>query len=271
MKKNAASIKIAEDHNSRSNHIKEIVQSENLKPVHKTSSRIPKLIIQFWHDHTNLPQDVYNCIESWKILETIGFERKLFDYEMARDFIEKEFSGIHLEAFDLCHHPAMQCDYFRLCYMYQNGGFYLDADELYQGEKIDNLFSDNRLKVQPLCYDLEHNKMISPNRFLLNKEFSSNWIFYLNNNPIITPKLHPVIELALKRATGILIKNKSIKNEIQETTGPGNLTASLVLHSLNLEKQEIDFQLITNWESISITPWPLSYRSDWRNWRLHKC
>ena len=265
-----SSIKTAENHELRSNYIKKIVHSTQLKKRNSSPSTIPKNIIQFWHDHNNMPEDVKDCIQTWDELEKKGFKKMLFDFNEAQNFIEENFSKTHFEAFQLCHHPAMQCDYFRLCYIYKNGGFYVDTDEIYQGTSIDNLFLDNSLKVQPLCYDLKENKMVSPERFLNNKEYSSKWIFYLNNNPIIAPPFHPIIKIALERATDILHKNKSEKSEIQETTGPGNLTASLVIYSLSYNENEISFQLINNWDEISITPWPLSYRSDWRNWRRIK-
>ena len=48
----------------------------------------------------------------------------------------------------------MRCDYFRLCFMARNGGFYVDADEVYQDVDCEYLFEDGRLKLQPLCYEM---------------------------------------------------------------------------------------------------------------------
>jgi hypothetical protein len=36
----------------------------------------------------------------------------------------------------------MRCDYFRLCYIYRQGGFYVDADEIYQGGDYHSLYRD---------------------------------------------------------------------------------------------------------------------------------
>jgi len=44
----------------------------------------------------------------------------------------------------------MQSDYFRLCYILVEGGLYVDADDVYQGMDIDYLFTDSRLKINPL-------------------------------------------------------------------------------------------------------------------------
>jgi hypothetical protein len=112
--------------------------------------------------------------------------------------------------------------------------------------------------------------MIKTDRFIMNHENCSTWIFYVNNNPLIAPPNHPVIRLALNRSTKILLQCKNEARNIQSTTGPGNLSASLVLHSLNsaITGNLIDFYILPDWESISISPWPLSYRKDVRNWRL---
>ena len=60
--------------------------------------------------------------------------------------------------------------------------------------------------------------------------------------------------------------------DIQSTTGPGNLTASLVQHSIasSFLGKVRDFLLVTKWDDLSISRWPLSYRDDERNWRLWK-
>jgi len=212
---------------------------------------------------------VQECLDTWKPLAPYGFARFIFDDRKARRFIFTHFGSTYVEAFDRCYHPAMRCDYFRLCYILSSGGFYVDADEMYQGMDLNHLFDDNRLKLQPLCYDTETEAMMKPNVFMKDRLYSPNWIFYFNNNPIIAPAGHPIIRLALERATCILINSRE-RPEIQSTTGPGNLTASLVRHAISRELagEAQDFLILSDWESTSISPWPLSYRNDARNWRL---
>ena len=73
-----------------------------------------------------------------------------------RAFIGDHFTSAHIDAFERCYHPAMRCDYFRLCYtLFRYGGFYVDADEVYQGSSCEVLLKTGRLKLQPLCYDIE--------------------------------------------------------------------------------------------------------------------
>ncbi|MGI9067186.1 MAG: glycosyltransferase family 32 protein [Pyrinomonadaceae bacterium] len=262
--------RIAEDDALRSSHIRELVQEAGA--VEKSSIRadIPKVIVQFWHEPNEIPEDVQACLDSWELLKNQGFKRVLFDDNEARRFISKRLGDPYVAAFDLCHHPAMRCDYFRLCYILTQGGFYVDADEIYQGTECDRFFWDNRLKIQPLCYDTATGTMIKTDVFVRARRYSPDWIFYVNNNPIIAPACHPLIRLALERATRILLSCSEVRPEIQSTTGPGNFTASLVRHSIasKLAGKTRDFLILPNWETTSISPWALSYRNDERNWRI---
>ena len=110
---------------------------------------------------------------------------------------------------------------------------------------------------------------VSPDIFFEQQKCSSSWIFYVNNNPIVAPAGHPVVRFALERATRILL-NCHERPGIQSTTGPGNLTASLVKHAIASTCQGLDrdFVILGDWQEIAVTRWPLSYRNDKRNWRL---
>ncbi len=261
---------VAEDDGLRSECIRKLVQKSAVFKKRHGTIDIPKVIIQFWHNLDDVPEDVQECLDSWKSLIQQGFRRVIFDDRAARNFIHERFGAKHVAAFDLCSHPAMRCDYFRLCYLLKVGGFYVDADEVYQGSGFHSLFNDGRLKVQPLCYDIVSGRMVRTRTFLKLDAYSPNWIFYVNNNPIITPPDHSVIQLALERATLILLNNPEERSDIQSTTGPGNLSASLVRHwnCLEYEGNDQDFDFLYDWDSFSLSKWPLSYRNDKRNWRI---
>lgn len=261
---------IAENDALRSECIQKLVQKPLSSQKRHNATGIPKIIIQFWNDLGNVPEDVQECLDSWKPLIEQNFKRIVFDEGAARDFIYEQFGTKNIAAFDLCHHPAMRCDYFRLCYLLKAGGFYVDADEVYQGSDLHSFFIDDHLKIQPLCYDILSGEMIPTCIFLKQDAYSSDWIFYVNNNPIITPPDHPIIQLALERATSILLSRTEKRSDIQSTTGPGNLSACLVRHWNGLEYKgnDQDFDFLYDWDSFSISKWPLSYRNDKRNWRI---
>ncbi len=261
--------RIAEDDDLRSCIMRHIIQEVGPTEPQRVPMTIPKVIVQFWHDANAIPADVQECIDSWESLEGRGFTRYFFDDYKARLFISERFGRRYVAAFDKCHHPAMRCDYFRLCYILIHGGFYVDADEFYQGGDCESLFLDNRLKIQPLCYDTSNSAMVSPDIFTKRENYLPHWIYYVNNNPLVAPASHPVIRLALARSTRILLSGEDAFPDIQSTTGPGNLTASLVKHAIvsELAGQAQDFSLLGHWETLSVSQWPLSYRDDERNWR----
>lgn len=263
-----------ENHRARSNFVRRLVQRPGDPAVASSvfNRKPPKRIVQFWDDLDRLPGDVGECIETWRKTEEQGVERLLFDKHQAGDFIYRRLGARHKRAYDKCYHPAMQSDYFRLCYILTEGGCYIDADDVYDGYEIQHLFSDGRLKIQPLCYDMATNMMVPPSLFTKPGSNAAGWIFYFNNNPLIAGSGHPLIDRALDQATISL--EKDVSNglpEIQSTTGPGNLTKSIFDAVSDNRDLEQTILVLYDWENISKSRWELSYRNDPRNWRLSNC
>ncbi len=261
----------AANHSFRSGVIQWLLH-QPIPPLRSKSpveDHIPRVLVQYWHDLRKLPDDVNECIDSWKPLLKDGFHQLIFDDDGARAFICDRYTPEYVTAYDLCYHPAMRCDYFRLCYLLESGGFYVDADEVYQGAECGALVNDPRIKIQPLCYDTATDEMVRPEIFLNDEAYPSQRIFYVNNNPLIAPPGHALLRIALERATRVLLK-RSERPEIQSTTGPGNLSASLVDYAIRAKAagKEWDFALLADWERISICRWALGYRKDERNWRF---
>lgn len=260
----------AEHHRQRSEFIRELVQHSEIKvPIcDRYKEGPPRTIVQYWHDLTALPGDVEECIASWTRWRTSDFTHCLFDERNAKAFIAGALDARHERAFDRCYHPAMQADYFRLCYLSIEGGFYVDADDICVGTQINWLFDDGRLKVQPLCYDRASGTMVSTADFVRVGSYQPSWIFYVNNNPLIASKRHPIIELALQRATELLeIAGEDALPEMQATTGPGNLSKSIFELGAASGRIEYDLIVLRDWDSLAISRWPLNYRNDARNWR----
>lgn len=229
---------------------------------------IPRNIVQYWDD-SEIPSDVQRCLNSWRVMGSLGFKQLIFDKKRARMFIERHFSNTNLRAFDSCTHPAMRSDYFRLCFLLKNGGLYVDADdELREPEAIVPLMDAGVLRLQPLCYRQSTDSMVVPADFA--GEVGDDLTFYMANDPILTPPNHPIIQAALDQATDRLIAANGASRDIQWLTGPGNLTEALVHYSLQLEATDTqpDFQFIFTWVQIAPGDWTLEYRNDNRNWRL---
>lgn len=112
--------------------------------------------------------------------------------------------------------------------------------------------------------------MVKKSEFLSADAYDPNWIFYFNNNPLVASRSHPIIEGALRQATSLLeFIGGDMLPEIQETTGPGNLSKSIFhLGTTSGDEVESSLMVLRDWDSIAVSRWPLSHRDDARNWRL---
>lgn len=234
----------------------------------KSAVSVPRILIRYWHDPNEIPDDVTACLASWDRLHSEGFQFRMFSDASAATYIGERYDRRHLQAFARCRHPAMRCDYLRLCFVLAEGGLYVDADDVLLGDRWRTIFADDALKLQPLCYDIASAAMIPASMIWQRDLRTTDRIFYVNNDPLAAPAGHPVLKRALERATNKLLGDDP-RPEIQSTTGPGNLTAALVAHAceLLLADEPLDFVLLEDWDAIAETRWDLSYRGDARNWR----
>ncbi|EOU3094440.1 glycosyltransferase family 32 protein [Yersinia enterocolitica] len=271
---NSYPIDFEEDDQLRSSFIRDIMLQQIERSVTLSTKKltlspvIPKKLIRYWHDQHNVPEDVQTCLNSWDRLREEGFEFSMFNDVSAAAYITDRYSEKEYRAFVRCRHPAMRCDYLRMCVLLLEGGLYVDADDVLLGDNWKYIFHDGALKVQPLCYDIQSNAMVSATEIWRRDLPKNERIFYVNNDPIAAPAGHPILRRALARATEKLLSDDTFP-EIQSTTGPGNFTAALAAHAHNLilTESSLDFELLQDWEAIAETRWELSYRNDDRNWR----
>jgi Glycosyltransferase sugar-binding region containing DXD motif len=262
------------DEDCRSSFIREItlrqLQDEAIgtDESEATSTSIPRRLIRYWHDQSDIPDDVRACLDSWNCLAEDGFEFHMFDDASGAAYIANKFGAREQAAFERCGHPAMRSDYLRMCFLLAEGGLYVDADDVLLGEGWRVVFRNGRLKLQPLCYDIAAGAMLPSADIWRSDLLTNNRIFYVNNDPIAAPAGHPVVQRALRGATEKLLDDDRFP-EIQSTTGPGNFTAALAAHARELLRagSPADFELLHDWDTIAEMRWDLSYRSDARNWR----
>jgi mannosyltransferase OCH1-like enzyme len=229
---------------------------------------IPRTLVQFWHDPRSVPPDVRRCLESWDALRDEGFAFRMFSDASAAAYIAERYGPRERAAFARCRHPAMRSDYLRMCFVFAEGGLYVDADDVLLGSGWKDVFRDGALKVQPLCYDVPAGRMASMCEVRRTDFSKGGRIFYVNNNPLAGPAGHPVLRRALARATDRLLEHEPVQ-EIQATTGPGNLTAVLAAHARESQVGDVlpDFELLVDWDRTAEPCWDLTYRGDARNWR----
>ena len=232
------------------------------------TEHIPRTLVRYWHDPHSVPTDVRRCLDTWEALREDGFSMRMFGDSSARAYIVERYGAREVAAFERCRHPAMRSDYFRMCFVLAEGGLYVDADDVLLGDGWREVFRDGTLKVQPLCYDIGAGCMVAAAELRRTDLSTVERIFYVNNNPLAAPAEHPVLRRALSRATDRHL-GEDPAPEIQSTTGPGNLTASLAAHAheVHVKGTHPDFELLLDWDSTAEPRWDLAYRSDTRNWR----
>ena len=264
-----------ENERSRSDFIRELslqqLAGDRASPRcdHVVSSElIPRTLVRYWHDARDVPSDVRRCLESWDALRDEGFAFRMFDDVSAGAYIDERYGSRERAAFARCRHPAMRSDYLRMCFVLADGGLYVDADDVLVSGGWTDIFRDETLKLQPLCYDLDSGGMVSASDLRRTDIPTSDRIFYVNNNPLAAPPGHPILRRALARATNRLLGG-SPAPEIQSTTGPGNLTAALAAHARESQVDGVppDFKFLFDWDGTAEPRWDLVYRSDGRNWR----
>lgn len=191
-------------------------------------------IVQYW-DQGEPPQNIKDCIEKNK---TKAQTLSLFDRQMAREFIQKHYNDRILAAFECCWHPAMRSDLFRLLYIYQNGGVYLDADDvlLWNPSQLIDDGCDNYLFLYPFFLFEESGRLWRPaaSELLkeLNKEKASLTIHsYFNNSYIHANPENPIIGLSILVAAEQILTDDPEFLSIHGTTGPGLLSVGAHVYS----------------------------------------
>lgn len=84
---------------------------------------IPKQIVMTWKD-ANLPKFVF---ENLKKLNP-EFEILLFTDKEVIKFLANHYGTAYVDFFKALRFGKYKADFFRYCYLYQKGGFYLDVD-----------------------------------------------------------------------------------------------------------------------------------------------
>ena len=165
----------------------------------QSMSRIPRRIVQFWHDETP-PNDVGEMCESWELLNP-SFDYERFSLARARGFLDEHCGRNARMAFDRAIEPERKADIFRLAYLFKHGGFYADADDRCVAS-LDLIIAGGR--------DL----------ILYQEEIGS-----LGNDFLGAAPGHPAIGLALENAVEAL--NRGDRDVPWLCTGPGLVTRSV--------------------------------------------
>ena len=158
--------------------------------------KIPQTIIQFWNDK-NVPRDIGDLIASWRDKNN-GYEHLLFNDVSAANYLANNYSNEVNMAFRRAREPAQRADIFRLAYLAQQGGIYIDIDDL--------------------CLTKLRDFVPAYAEFV---GYQENYATIANNFLGAIPR-HPVIVRALRLAVEAV--NRGDHDIVWLSTGPGLLT-----------------------------------------------
>lgn len=135
---------------SLNNHkILNIITEINLYPVEYKNQKIPKIIIQ-----TSYSNEIKNILHMNSVLsfQELNPEYKylFFNDKRCREYIEKNFSQEIIKYYDLLFPGAFKADFFRYCFLYNEGGCYFDFKAILR-VPLRNLIKDDSKLI--LCKD----------------------------------------------------------------------------------------------------------------------
>ncbi|TPV55136.1 tetratricopeptide repeat protein [Aestuariibacter sp. GS-14] len=162
----------------------------------ESPNSIPLKVVQFWNTKIK-PRQINLNMQTWSTAP--GFAYDCFSTSSANAFF-KGYIDNFAATMNKCALPAEQSDYFRLCYLWEHGGIYADADDILVGDLFSLLDTDKNLILMKEPYGVG------------------------NNFIAVAPK-HPVIGAALERAKYAL--NNRLQVMTWFKTGPGLLISSL--------------------------------------------
>jgi mannosyltransferase OCH1-like enzyme len=161
-------------------------------------------LMQFW-DAPSAPPDVEELMASWRADPQFVYHR--YSSESAHAFVRDHFDFRTLAVFESCAVPAMQSDVFRLCWLLEHGGIYVDAD---QGNRSRNeSFTDTTARG--------HLFFRNPARGIIVNGLMS---FFNRQDPLVGALLERV-SITIERRKG---------NSVWRATGPGVISRLYAEH-----------------------------------------
>lgn len=200
------------------------------KPI-KTLNYIPKKIIQ---THKNICENLFHYNAVMTLIEqNPSYEYFFFNDTDARDFIKKHFQENLLikqehevidvlRAYDMIIPGAIKADLFRYCYLYKNGGIYIDS-KISSFIQFDDLIDENE-------------------KVILAKDDAPNSIY---NGIMIVEKDNNDLLNVIKKIIEHVFKNNYL-NDIHEPTGNKLLNHYFNKYSLKLRKERNTIKLNNN-------------------------
>jgi len=162
---------------------------------------IPRKICMTWETKNFELQAMENAVNSWKILNP-SFEVKVFD-KFDREKLVKENEIVN-KAYHIVQKNSAKADIWRLMYLYKNGGFYTDIDQICLKPILEYIDDDIDFTI---CTGFGHdkNKARLPNGFIGTVQRNSTVKYLLENICLNVIKLYESRSYSILKSPGHFI------------------------------------------------------------------
>lgn len=209
------------------------------------NSNIPKIIIQTGFSINNDSDSKNHIIEL-----NPGYKYEYYNNNDCINFIKKHFNSDVLSAFNKLKPGAFKADIFRYCYLYINGGIYIDLD-LLPKIPFDDLIINNVDFIS--CLENRSNRKIDGiyQAFIACKKkidffkTAIDKIVVHTNNNYYPEKLHSDIWIDILSITGPVLLYNSINFEKRPNCGKTSINnINIYLYSFNGDIYDLNKNLI---------------------------
>ena len=112
----------------------------NKSSSEKYLNNIPKILVQTYKNKNKVPQKVFDNIKKF----ASDYKYHFFEDQDCLEFIKNNFSNDVLQAYQRLENGAHKADLFRYCFLYINGGLYIDIKtELIK--PLNKIFNENHI------------------------------------------------------------------------------------------------------------------------------
>jgi mannosyltransferase OCH1-like enzyme len=153
------------------------------------SQQIPKIIVQTaeWDECSNPFEEIIH--KHTKKLNP-EYTYRFFNSIQRREFIKTHFDGKVLDAYDCLVPGAFKADLFRYCFLYVNGGCYMDNKLILRKPLRDIIKPDDDFLV---CIDYSRENLLDKHRDLT-KSYLNSIIISVPNNPNLKRMIDACVE-----------------------------------------------------------------------------
>jgi mannosyltransferase OCH1-like enzyme len=190
------------------------------QPPHRQAPVGHTNLMQFW-DAPHAPDDVEELMASWRADPSFVYHR--YCWESARAFIQDHFDCRTLAVFESCAIPAMQSDVFRLCWLFEKGGVYVDSD---QGNRGRNASFTDRTARGHLFRRPPRPQPHDGARVARTALFRNPPVVICNGLMSFFDRRDPLLGKLLDRVSGNV--ERRIRGGVWRVTGPGVISTLLL-------------------------------------------